>query len=165
MKKIGQIVAFVLVVAMTVNTTAYAAVPDQNEKYSQASENKNESFSSYDDPYLAELIEKMGITQEQVNALDEQIRDELAHHPQTRDMDPLSIAAAVVAIVGAAVSLMGNSFEAGQYAARRCEVELGLTKKFYRDNKLIIRAAMLPALGLGIWGGPFCAGFDDYFTG
>ena len=24
---------------------------------------------------------------------------------------------------------------------------------------------MLPSLGLGIWGGPFCAGLDDYFTG
>lgn len=160
MKNIGKIIAIVLVFAMTINTTAFAAEPN-----TYISVNDKENFSSYDDPILAELIDEMGLTPEQVREVDNQIRQELGNGFRAERSSVIAIAAAVVGIIVGVVSLMGTSFEAGRYAARRCEVELGLTKKFYQDNKLLIRAAMLPALGLGVWGGPFCAGFDDYFTG
>ena len=159
MKKIGKIVALVLVFAMTINTTAFAAEPTT---YISVSDKVN--FSSYDDPVLAELIDKMGLTPEQVRAMDDQIRHELANGPVIERADVFSLIAAIVAIIVGVVNLMGTSYDAGQYAARRCEIDLGLTKEMYQANKTAIRIAMLPSLGLGVWGGPFCAGFDDYFT-
>lgn len=160
-EKIGRIIAIVLVFALTINATVFAAEPTTST--GKPSTSTKEDFTSYDDPILADLIEKMKLTPAQVEAVDNEIQQKLDDLGQTR-MDSLAIAAAVVGIVVGVISIMGTSYDAGQYAARRCESELGLSRQFYQDNKFLIRAAMLPALGVGIWGGPFCLRFDAYFT-
>lgn len=69
-------------------------------------------------------------------------------------------------IVVGAVGLMGATYQAGRYAARQCEVRLGLTKSQYRANRWTYRAVLSGLVFTGGTTGAIVAfGFDDYYMG
>ncbi len=94
--------------------------------------------------------------------LDRLIEEELSK-PQVWSV---TTTAAVTGIVVGAVGLMGATYQAGRYAARQCEVRLGLTKSQYRANRWTYRAVLSGLVFTGGTTGAIVAfGFDDYYMG
>ena len=94
--------------------------------------------------------------------LDRLIEEELSK-PQVWS---ITTTATETGIVVGAVGLMGATYQAGRYAARQCEVRLGLTKSQYRANRWTYRAALSGLVFTGGTTGAIVAfGFDDYYMG
>lgn len=165
LKKLNHLVAILLVTTMTLSIPVYAQLPDTSTQYANNAIVKSEKshFDSSDDEILNEMIEVYGITEEQVKQIDEYLTT-IKSSPQGRS--PVIVAAAVVTIVVGVVSLMGATYSAGRYAARQCEVRLGLTKRKYRANRWGYRGALAGLVFAGgVGGGLLAIGFDDYYMG
>lgn len=164
-KLLKRFTAMILVGTMITSISVHAQVHEVVAADSQheRTDKSAVAFSSYDDPVLYDMIQTYGLTQEEVNKIDELIDKELAK-PQTRV--GITTVAAVVGIVVGVVGLMGVTYDAGRYAARQCEVRLGLTKPMYRANRWGYRAALSGLVFVGgATGGIVALGFDDYYMG
>ncbi|MGE7692165.1 hypothetical protein ACQKMI_23675 [Lysinibacillus sp. NPDC097214] len=114
---------------------------------------QNQEFSSINDPISVQLANEWGITEDDMIKLDEELNEAM--------IDTYSIGiGSIIGIIAGAIGLGGSLYAAGKYAARQCEVRLGLTEKGYKKNRWLYRA------GIGATFGPLVvAGFDDYFYG
>lgn len=164
-KLLKRFIAMVLVGAMITSISVHAQVHEvvAADIQHESIDKSTVAFSSYDDPVLYDMIQTYGLTQEEVNKIDELIDKELAK-PQTRA--GVTTVAAVVGIVVGVVGLMGATYNAGRYAARQCEVRLGLTKSMYRANRWGYRLALSNLVFAGgVAGATVALGFDDYYMG
>ena len=151
----------ILVGAMLTSLSVHAQTYEAITNFSESTENN--SFSSYDDPILNSMILEYGLTPEEVTRIDDFIAKELSK-PQSRN--PLVTIASVVGIVAGIVGTLGATYQAGRYAARQCEVRLGLTKSYYEENRWTFRAALSALVFAGgLTGASVALGFDDYFMG
>ena len=145
-------------IAMLLVGTMLSSLPIHAQA-AEIKENQNveQKFDSYSDPVLSSMIKEYGFTKEQVNKIDEEL-DEL--------VTPRTSIGAIIGIVVGVVGLTGVTYEAGRYAARQCEVRLGLTKSEYRANGWAFRAALSGLVFAGGGTGAVVAlGFDDYYMG
>lgn len=53
----------------------------------------------------------------------------------------------ILGIIASVIGLGGSLYAAGRYAARQCEVRLGLTTKSYKDNKWYYFAGITAVAG------------------
>lgn len=164
-KLLKRFTALILVGTMLMTVSIHAQASDRfvpEHRATKGGDNGTVGFNSYDDPILNSIIQECGWTEEQVVELDKLIEEELSK-PQVRS---ITTVAAVTGIVIGAVTLMGATYQAGRYAARQCEVRLGLTKSRYRANRWTYRAALSGLVFTGGTTGAIVAlGFDDYYMG
>lgn len=162
-KKFNQLIATLLITTMTLSIPVYAqSPPTDNEAYRQVnSQSENNNFSSYDDEILNQMIIEYGLTDAQVTEIDDALSD-IPNSSKTRSIS----VAAVVGTVAGVIAITGATYAAGRYAARQCEVRLGLSKSQYRANRWTYRAALAGAVFVGGTTGAIVAlGFDDYYMG
>ena len=153
-------------IAITLVGTMFWSVPVHAQTYDRTFFTTyivENHFSSYDDDILNDMIQEYDLTEEEVTKIDQLIEKEL-DKPQTRSA--VATVAAVVGIVAGVVAIMGATYEAGRYAARQCEVRLGLTASQYQENRWRYRLALAELVFAGgITGATVALGFDDYFMG
>lgn len=164
-KLLKRFTALILVGIMFMTVSIHAQASDRfmpEHRTTEGGDSGTVEFNSYEDPVLNSIIQECGWTEEQVAELDRLIEEELSK-PQVRSVTTV---AAVTGIVVGAVGLMGATYQAGRYAARQCEVRLGLTKSQYRANRWTYRAALSGFVFTGGTTGAIVAlGFDDYYMG
>lgn len=120
--------------------------------------NFNSTYSSLNDEVSLQIAEENNITKEQMILIDQEL-DALFNDKVSTYASKPGVGA-VAGIVGTVIGLGLSVYASGKYAARQCEVRLGLTSKTYKKYRILYRA------GVSAVGGPIMAlGFDDYFYG